>query len=241
LKESRDYYDEFSDWYEDHRHGGYHELIDDLESDLLRNYVLGKEVLEVGCGTGLILRRIEALAERSIGVDISAGMLERAVDRGLDVVQGDARALPFPDESFDVVCSFKVLAHVPDVAEAVREMVRVTRPGGHLLLEFYNPMSIRYLAKRVAGPAAISDEADEGDVFTRWDPPFEIRRWLPKDVDLIDFAGVRVLTPAAFVHRLPWLRHWIRKLEFAARDSPLKYFGGFLVAICRKRPRASDG
>lgn len=235
MQDNRDYYDEFSDWYEDHRHGGYHELIDDLESDLLRNYVVDKEVLEVGCGTGLILRRIEPVARRSVGLDLSAGMLEQAAERELDVVQGDARALPFADESFDVVCSFKVLAHVPNVEDAVREMVRVTRPGGHLLLEFYNPMSIRYLAKRVAGPGKISEQSDESEIYTRWDPPFEVHRWLPKDVDLIDFAGIRVVTPAALIHRIPWVRHWVRKLEFAARDSAAKYFGGFLVAIARKR------
>ena len=233
MQDEPDYYNEFSDWYEDHRHGGYHDLIDDLESDLLRKYVMGRDVLEVGCGTGLILRRVEPLARRAIGVDLSEGMLSQAAARGLDVVEADARALPFADGSFDVTCSFKMLAHVPNVEKAVREMTRVTRPGGHLLLEFYNPLSIRYLTKRVAGPGRISGESPEA-VFTRWDPPFEARRWLPDNVDLIDFAGIRVLTPMAFIHRIPWIRHWVRKLEFVARDSPLKYFGGFLVAIARK-------
>lgn len=234
LDNKRDYFEEFSDWYEGHRHGGYLELIDDLESDLLRRYVIDRDVLEVGCGPGLVLERIEPLARRAIGIDLDAEMLEEAMARGLEVVEGDARALPFADEAFDVVCSFKMLAHVPNVEKAVREMVRVTRPGGHLLLEFYNPMSMRYLAKRVARYDVLANQDVERAAYTRWDPPFEVERWLPEEVDLVDFAGIGVLTPAMFVHRIPWVRHWIRKLEFVARDSPLKYFGGFLVAIIRK-------
>lgn len=233
LDGEHDYYEAHTDWYEDHRHGGYHELIDDLESDLLRRFVLDREVLEVGCGTGLILQRIEPLADQAIGLDLSEGMLERATRRGLDVVRGDARRLPFDDEAFDVVCSFKMLAHLPDVEQAVREMVRVTRPGGHLLLEFYNPWSIRYLIRYGLGTRALVDD-QRGATYTRWDPPIEVRRWLPEEVTLVDFAGIRVVTPGAFIHRIPWVRHWIRKLEFAARDTVLKYFGGFLVAIARK-------
>ena len=235
FRDDHDSYSAFADWYENHRHGGYHELIDDLESDLLRRYVLDRSVLEVGCGTGLILRRIEPLARRAVGLDVSRGMLERASRRGLDVVEGDARALPFVDGAFDVVCSFKTLAHVPNVERAVHEMVRVTRPGGHLLLEFYNPLSMRYLAKRLAWPDFLAEGRDEGEPYTRWDPPSEVRRWLPDEVELVDFAGIRVITPAAAVHTIPWVRHWVRKLEFVARDSPLKYFGGFLVAILRKQ------
>ncbi len=231
--EEPDYYDAHPDWYEDHRHGGYHELIDDLESDLLRRYVLERTVLEVGCGTGLILQRIAPLAERAIGIDVSAGMLERAAARNLEVVRGDARRLPFVDEAFDVVCSFKMLAHIPNVERAVREMARVTRPGGHLLLEFYNPWSIRYLTRYGLGARTLVEDQRE-ERYTRWDPPVEIHRWLPEALELVDFSGIRVVTPGAFVHQIPWVRHWVRKLEFAARDSMLKYFGGFLVAIARK-------
>lgn len=233
-KSNRAYYDEFADWYEKGRDRGYHAMIDDLEVDLLHRYVAGKRVLEVGCGTGLVMHRVAERARHVAGIDISAGMLRQARKRGLDVAQADATALPFDSDEFDVVYSLKVLAHVRDIDRALDEMARVTRPGGRLLLEFYNPLSLRYLAKRVGGPGKISRETDESAVYTRWDDARDLTRRLPENLELVDYAGVRIFTPAAIFHRVPLVGRALRKLEFMGRDSVLKYFGGFLVAIIEK-------
>ena len=155
--------------------------------------------------------------------------------RGLSVTLGSVTEIPFRDDSFDLVCSFKVLAHVPNITDALRELARVTRPGGTLALEFYNPWSLRYAAKRIAGPGQISEGRTEADVFTRWDTPFTIPKLLPHNLELIDYRGVRVVTPAAFVHKVPGLRLAFAAAERASVRSPLRYFGGFLVAILRKQ------
>lgn len=235
-KNNQAYYDEYASWYENERHRGYHALIDELEIDLLLPYIKGRDCLEVGCGTGLILRSVAPLANRAVGIDISPGMLAKAVERGLDAIEGSATALPFEDDSFDVVYSFKVLAHVEEIDLALREMTRVTRPGGKMLLEFYNPYSLRYLAKSLAGPQKISKSTHEGAVFTRWDRPVDLDRLLPSNVRVVDYAGVRIFTPAAFCHKIPLLSNVLRSMEFVGRDSLLKYFGGFLVAIVQKDP-----
>lgn len=128
LDETRAYYDEFSKSYERHRRpnraDGYHALVDDLEVELCARYGTGKDVLECGCGTGLILERIARHARRAVGIDLSPGMLELARARGLHVEEGSLTKLPFEDASFDVTCSFKVLAHVPDIGLALSEMAR---------------------------------------------------------------------------------------------------------------------
>ncbi|RAL22769.1 class I SAM-dependent methyltransferase [Lujinxingia litoralis] len=237
-KDNQSYYDEFAAWYERERHDGYHRLIDDLEVDLVSRYGRGKDCLEVGCGTGLILERVSRVARRAAGIDLSPGMLEQARARGLEVSEGCATELPFEDASFDVVYSFKVLAHVEDIRKAVAEAARVVRPGGVLLLEFYNPKSIRYLAKNLGGPQKISEETRESAVYTRWDDPETIAGYLPEDVELMEWAGVRVFTPAAFLHKVPVVGSTLRKLEFVARDSPLSRFGGFLVAVARRKADA---
>jgi ubiquinone/menaquinone biosynthesis C-methylase UbiE len=234
---NRAYYDDFSDGYERERGMGYHRMLDDLEMQVVTPLAHGKRVLEVGCGTGLILGRLARHAERACGVDLSPGMLRAAKARGLDVVVGSATCLPYADASFDLVCSFKVLAHVPDIALALSEIARVTQPGGTMALEFYNPWSLRYVAKRLAGPQPISEGRTEADVFTRWDSPRAIRNLLPADVELMEFRGVRVLTPAAFVHKLPLVGRAFSIAEHRVIDSPLRYFGGFLIAIARKRER----
>jgi ubiquinone/menaquinone biosynthesis C-methylase UbiE len=231
---NRSYYDDFSAGYERERGKGYHQLLDDLELSVLEPFIDGRRVLEVGCGTGLILGPLSRRAEDAWGIDLSPGMLRAARGRGLQVVQASATQLPFADASFDTVCSFKVLAHVPDIAGALSEIARVTRPGGAMVLEFYNPWSLRYAAKRIAGPQPISDGRNEADVFTRWDSPLAVRALLPRGVELEAVRGVRVFTPAAFVHKLPLVRDVFAELERRALASPLRYFGGFLIAILRK-------
>jgi len=232
---SRAYYDDFSTGYERERHHGYHALLDELELGVALPFAKGRDVLEVGCGTGLILSRLKAVARSAEGVDLSPGMLEKARERGLSVKEASATALPYADATFDVVASFKVLAHVPDILLALSEMARVCRPGGHVLAELYNPWSLRFLAKRLAGPGKISDGRSEADVYTRWDPPPRLASLLPPQLELQEVRGLRVFTPAAFVHKVPLVGAALARAEHAVTRSPLRWFGGFLVVVARKR------
>jgi ubiquinone/menaquinone biosynthesis C-methylase UbiE len=233
--QSKAYYDDFSDWYERERGRGYHRLIDDLEIEIAEPFAAGRRVLEAGCGTGLILGRLARIATSAWGFDLSGGMVKKAQQRGLKVVLGDVTHIPFKSASFDLVCSFKVLAHVPDIRAALAEVTRVTAPGGSMVLEFYNPKSLRYLAKLAAGPKAISKRRTEADVYTRWDSAEDIEKLLPPGVELLGLRGVRVFTPAAFVYKLPVIAEPLRRLERWAVDSPMCKFGGFLVAVLHKR------
>jgi ubiquinone/menaquinone biosynthesis C-methylase UbiE len=103
-----------------------------------------KEILDVGCGTGAILQRL-GNPEKNVGVDLAEEAVSFCRRRGLDNVrQGDICALPFGDASFDAVICSSVLYHqwVSDVAAAVREMRRVLRPSGLLLV---NVPAFRFL------------------------------------------------------------------------------------------------
>jgi ubiquinone/menaquinone biosynthesis C-methylase UbiE len=236
LRSTQSYYDKFSTTYERERHRGYHRLIDDLELELVRRYGTGLDILEAGCGTGLLLAEAARVGRSAIGLDLSHGMLVRARDRGLRIVQGSLTALPLPDSSVDLVYSMKVLAHVPPIREAVAELARVTRPGGHLLLEFYNPSSLRYLAKVLGGAAPIADGTTDRDVYTRYDSLQTARDYLPPSLEYVGMRGVRVLTPTSKVFRIPVLASLMEKAEHVACDLPiLRNFGGFLILIARKR------
>lgn len=94
------------------------------------------DVLDVGCGTGGMLRALERFG-RVTGLDYSEDALRfaRARDRAA-LARGSVGRLPFAGESFDLVTSFDVLYHlgVNDDVEALREIARVLRPGGILLV-----------------------------------------------------------------------------------------------------------
>jgi ubiquinone/menaquinone biosynthesis C-methylase UbiE len=120
-------------------------------------------VLEVAVGTGLNLPHYPPDVTVT-GVDLSDGMLAIARDRAAGTTatlqQGDAHDLPFADASFDtVVCTFGLCA-IPDADLAVREMVRVLRPGGHLILVDHVPSTnlalraAQWLVERVTVPLA---------------------------------------------------------------------------------------
>jgi SAM-dependent methyltransferase len=104
----------------------------------------GERVLEVGCGTGTFLPVLaEAVDEtgRVVGLDHAPAFLEEAASRlvalGLtdrvELIAGDALAMPFEDATFDVVHCERVLMHLDDPGAAVREMARVVRPGGRIV------------------------------------------------------------------------------------------------------------
>jgi ubiquinone/menaquinone biosynthesis C-methylase UbiE len=235
-KANRAYYDEFAASYEDQRHDGYHALIDRLEIDLVRRYAAGQKVLEAGCGTGLLLRAVEGVAKLAVGVDLSPGMLDVARNRGLKVAHASVTDLPFSDGDFDLAYSFKVLAHVERIERALSEMARVVRPGGHVVAEFYNPWSLRYLVKRMKRPTTIAEDTHDEHVYTRYDSLSAIRRHLPPSLSIVAVRGVRVVTPFSQVHRVPILRRAFELMEWTACDAPvLKHFGGFLAIVARKR------
>jgi SAM-dependent methyltransferase len=110
----------------------------------------GRRVLEVGAGVGTDGRQIIARGAIYTGLNVDAGstrMAGEALARfGLPgyVIQCSATGLPLPDRSVEVVYSFGVLAHIPEVERAMAEIRRVLKPGGEVLAMLYNRDSINY-------------------------------------------------------------------------------------------------
>ena len=103
----------------------------------------GMSILDVGCGTGLETVRLAKLVSPSgkvIGIDASEKFLaearRRAASRGLpiDYRQGDAQQLPFPEKTFDVARGERLFPYLADPERALAELVRVTKPGGPVVL-----------------------------------------------------------------------------------------------------------
>ncbi len=95
-------------------------------------------ILDLGCGTGSFLRAVRDLTETADGVDLSAGMVAQAKrrspdDAGLRYTKIDGPALPFPDESFDVVTSVLSFRYL-DWDPILKEIHRVLKPGGKFMV-----------------------------------------------------------------------------------------------------------
>ena len=132
----------------------------------------GDRVLDLAAGTGTSAAPLADRGVRVVACDLSLGMLQVGHRKRPDVafVAGDAGRLPFADESFDAVTISFGLRNVPDVDGALEEMLRVTRPGGRVVIcEFSRPTNKafravydQYLSRalpRIAGVVAKESDA----------------------------------------------------------------------------------
>ena len=162
-------------------------------------------VLELGVGTGLSL----SMYDRSldvVGIDISPDMLERARQKvaaeGLENVSGlhemDAASLDFPDGSFDTVVAMYVMTVVPDPVVVMREIARVCKPGGEVLIlnHFSEDSGVRGWVERRMAPFASR---------LGWHPVFDVDRVMV--CDDLEVTGRFTLKPMGLFTLLRFEKH----------------------------------
>ena len=165
--------------------------------------VTGLHVLEVACGRGGFVKELSRNGAHVAGCDFSLAALRVGQEklRGLEYgiaatfIQGDAQALPFADESYDLVVSCETIEHIPDVRRALREMWRVARPGAKLFLttpNYANFMGLYDLYARVRHPGHRDDQ------------PFDRRQWFPQILGYVRGAGWTNLRTDGTVHQFPF-------------------------------------
>jgi SAM-dependent methyltransferase len=124
-------------------------LVEDAIVDAVAE-VAPAPVIDIGCGTGDFTERLERdVGTPVVALDLSDRMVELALARGLDAVQGDVQALPFADGIFDCALANRVLYHVPNLARGLGEVARVLRPGGRLVAATYSAAHLEELWEHV--------------------------------------------------------------------------------------------
>ena len=121
-------------------------LIKGYENELILRMLTpsrGEIILDAGCGTGVFTAHICETGARVIGLELSRPMLVRATNKIMPFlsVQGDMRKLPFADDSFDKAVSITALEFIEEAKIAVKEMFRVTKPGGIIVVATLNSLS----------------------------------------------------------------------------------------------------
>jgi len=107
-------------------------------ADTLRPDRPGGRALDVGCGVGQVVRRLKDAGYEACGVEVSEPSIARARQMGLACSGYDGLHLPFPDRHFDSVGALNVLEHVEEPEAFLAELVRVTRPGGRVVVSSPN-------------------------------------------------------------------------------------------------------
>ena len=147
----------------------------------------GDRVLDLAAGTAVSTVELAKSGAWCVACDFSVGMLKAGSHRAPPKVAGDATKLPFADESFDAVTISFGLRNVVDHVEGLREMARVTRPGGRLVVcEFSTPtvpvfstVYKEYLMKALPALArVVSSDAESYEYLAE-----SIRAW-PEQVEL---------------------------------------------------------
>ena len=185
----------------------------------------GDRVLDVACGTGIVARRGATRVGPSgsvVGLDVNDGMLTVAAEAAADShpsiewQQGDATALPFSDEEFDVGCCQQALQFFDDPVAAIEALHRVLTPGGRMVLSVWRPLEFQPAYAILADALArhIGDEAGTmmRSPFPAWDG--EDLRTLARDAG---FDDVSVTIEIGSV-RYPSLEEFVRR---EAASSPL--------------------
>lgn len=156
------------------------------------NRLPGRDVLEVGVGTGLALPHY-ARDKQVTGIDLSAEMLdiarqrvkERRIPNVADLVEQDAEATDFADDSFDIAVAMFVASVVPNPRKLLAEMRRVVRPGGHILFinHFAAERGPRWWVERTMAPASHA---------LGWHPDFALGAlFSPADLAAVSLRPVR--------------------------------------------------
>ncbi len=105
--------------------------------EIIRDWVApapGDRILDVGCGKGHLVKALRELGVDSIGIDLNPNAADVAVVPRVRTMS--ATSLDFDDGAFDAVVSFHAIEHIPPIEEALREMARVVKPGGRVLLVY---------------------------------------------------------------------------------------------------------
>lgn len=146
-------------------------VVKKFELQLLTEFIepaKGKTMLEVGIGTGLFAMEFRKMGMNISGVEPSEEMLKIAESRGFSVKQGIGEKIPFEDDSFDMVLAMTSMEFSKTPSQFIKEMKRVAKPNGTIIVAVLNLLSLYGLERRIRGVFEKSVFTD-AHFYTYWE------------------------------------------------------------------------
>ena len=211
----------------------------------------GKDVLEIGCGTGVHTKLLAEAGARVSAVDLTPTAIELTRRRlelaGLsaDVREADAESLPYDDSSFDFMWSWGVIHHSADTDRVIAEIARVLRPGGRLAFMVYHRTSITFWLNYVLyrgvlrggllheSPDELANRWSDGVLarhYTRHRLTESLRPWFENiETQVMGQIGEAIPLPSRIRQPLA------RIVPRGPQEATLRRLGWFLFATARRR------
>ncbi len=178
----------------------------------------GLRVIDVGCGTGRWMKFATTRGAKVIGTDITREMLREAERKSRALVEADGRRLPFRDACADVVLCTLTIGHMQPVAHALRELARVARPGGRVIVTDFHPEALRRGWKRTFSNAGETCEIETSpySLDELSCPPLQLEEFRELGFDeperqLFDAAGKSALFETARGVPAIWIAQFRRR------------------------------
>ncbi|MBU0579651.1 MAG: class I SAM-dependent methyltransferase [Candidatus Margulisbacteria bacterium] len=245
IKSKKDYWEKekYGDWFKNAK-GKYTDKLEKQSLAKMFDNTIYKEVIDIGIGNGRILPVYGKYCKKIIGVDISSSLLSQAEELAKEnninfqtkVV--DAENLPFPDKSFDLVISSRMLQHAFNWKKCITEMHRVGQAEGTLVLSLYNAFSVYGLMRntRVLRNKIIRFilRKKSSDYYGHFNNIFDLIKIIKQHGMKIEkisgacFFPIDTL-PDWLVVKLPFITKIGDFIEKLVDYFPFKYFGGRIL------------
>ncbi|MBS0604200.1 MAG: 3-demethylubiquinone-9 3-O-methyltransferase [Verrucomicrobia bacterium] len=173
-----------------------------------------RDILDIGCGAGFLTNALASEGHRVTGIDLSAKSLsvaeKRDTSKTVRYMQLDAFALPFPEQSFDVICAMDFLEHVEMPGQIVREAARLLRPNGLFFFHTFNRNLLSWLVVIKGVEWCVPNTPSNMHVYSYFIKPSELKNWCEESG--MALREMRGLSPR-FSSKAFWKSLFTRKVD----------------------------
>lgn len=183
-----------------------------------------QDILDIGCGAGFLTNILAAHGHRVTGIDLSMRSLEVAKQKDLTqkvrYMQLDAFALPFADQSFDVICAMDFLEHIEMPGQIIRDVARLLRPRGLFFFHTFNRNVLSYLIVIKGVEWCIPNTPSNMHVYSYFIKPAELKNWCEQSgLKMQEMRGLSLKMASTAFWKSLLTRKVDQKLEFRFTSS----------------------